>query len=129
MSKQLLTLEQFHGRSERTVKQEVCAHFSLIAMTRLFTNRNEKGFRARPGEHCKPAMRANFKHSLRTVARHLEGLLLRHAAMMDKTVNRILDCIGACRQRRRPNRSYPRRSRKPVGKWRSREAKQPTKSA
>ena len=31
-------LENFHIRSERGVKQEIFAHFNLIAMTRLFTN-------------------------------------------------------------------------------------------
>ena len=31
-------LENFHSRSERGVKQEIFAHFNLIAMTRLFTN-------------------------------------------------------------------------------------------
>ena len=59
----------------------------------------------------------NFKHSLRTVARHLKGLLLRQAALVGESLNRIPGCIAGCRQRRRPGRSYPRRSRKPVGKW------------
>ena len=40
VSKQLLEVDQFHGRSERLVKQELFAHFNLIAMTRLFTNRD-----------------------------------------------------------------------------------------
>ena len=104
ISKQLLTGEEFHGQTERTVQQELFAHFSLIALARLFTNRSEESFRADPG---KPAMQANFKSSLRTVARHLEGLFLEHAAMLGKTVERILAGIAACRQRQRPNRSFP----------------------
>ena len=40
VSKQFLEVDQFHGRSERLVKQELFAHFNLIAMTRLFTNRD-----------------------------------------------------------------------------------------
>ncbi len=117
ISKQLLTVEEFHGQTERTVQQELFAHFSLIALARLFTNRSEESFRADPG---KPAMQANFKSSLRTVARHLEGLFLEHAAMLGKTVERILAGIAACRQR--PNRSFPRLSRKPASKWRSSKA-------
>lgn len=35
MSKQLLTVEQFQGRSERTVKQEVFAHFSRDSALRI----------------------------------------------------------------------------------------------
>ena len=117
ISKQLLTVEEFHGQTERTVQQELFAHFSLIALARLFTNRSEESFRADPG---KPVMQANFKSSLRTVARHLEGLFLEHAAMLGKTVERILAGIAACRQR--PNRSFPRLSRKPASKWRSSKA-------
>ena len=119
ISKQLLTVEEFHGQTERTVQQELFAHFSLIALARLFTNRSEESFRADPGQ---PAMQANFKSSLRTVARHLEGLFLEHATMLGKTVERILAGIAACRQRQRPNRSFPRLSRKPASKWRSSKA-------
>ena len=37
-SKHAFELEDFHSRSERGVKQEIFAHFNLIAMARLFTN-------------------------------------------------------------------------------------------
>ena len=50
ISKQLLTVEEFHGQTERTVQQEQFAHFSLIALARLFTNRSEESFRADPGK-------------------------------------------------------------------------------
>ncbi len=122
ISKKLLTVEEFHGHSERGVKQELFAHFSLIAMTRLFTNHSEAGFRAGPGEHGKAAMQANFKHGLRTVGRSLEALFLLHAATLARTVGEILGSIAKCRHRRRPNRSFPRQSLKPASKWRSRQA-------
>ena len=35
VSKQFLEVEQFHGRSERPVKQEVFAHFSLDSAVRI----------------------------------------------------------------------------------------------
>ena len=84
-------------------------------MTRLFTNRSGDGFRSDPG---KPAMQANFKSSLRTVARHMEGLFLEHTALVRRTIDRILASIDGCRQRRRLHRSYLRCSRKPASKWR-----------
>ena len=62
-------------------------------------------------------MQAQFQHSLRTVAQ------------LGDTVNRILNRIAGCRQRRLPGRPYPRHSRKPVGKWRVRKAKQAATSA
>ena len=124
ISKQRLKVEEFHGRGERTVKQEVYAHCTLIAMTRLFTNRCEEGLRAAPGEHGQPAMQANVKNGLAVVAQHLEGLLLQQATTLGKTVHSILEYIRNCRQRKRPGRSVPRRSRKPVSKWRSSNGKQ-----
>ena len=120
MSKQLIDIEDFHGRSERGVRQELFAHFVLIALTRLFSNHGERLLGGR-GEPCGATdgaqMRVNFKNSLLTVARHLEGLFLRHAAMLGETLGHLVGAIVSCRHKTRPNRSYPRRSRKPVGKW------------
>ena len=120
VSKQLIDIEDFHGRSERGVRQELFAHFVLIALTRLFSNHGEGllGGRGEPrGATDGAQMRVNFKNSLLTVARHLEGLFLRHAAMLGETLGHIVGAIVSCRQKTRPNRSYPRRSRKPIGKW------------
>ena len=50
ISKQMLAVESFHSRSERGVKQELFAHFTLIAMTRLFTNHAEGSFRTEAGK-------------------------------------------------------------------------------
>ena len=119
-AKQCLQLEQFRGRSEPLVKQELYAHFTLIALTRLFTHRSEEHFRAGPDGHGRPAMPANLTHSLHTVSRHLEGLFLQQARVLGQAVQHIPDGIALCRQRRRPGRSYPRQSKKPVGKWRKR---------
>jgi len=58
-----------------------------------------------------------------TVARNIEGLLLQQAELINATIHHIVASIFTCRQKLRPNRSYERRSRKPVGKW------MPTKSA
>ena len=122
-AKQELHLEQFRGRSERLVKQELYAHCTLVALTRLFANRSEQDARVEPDGHGRPAQQANFSHALRTVARHVEGLFLRHTALVRDVVQRILDGMAQCRPRRRPGRSYPRRSRKPASNiWRKRKA-------
>ena len=118
ISKQMLALERFHGQSERLVRQELCAHFSLIAMTRLFTQHSERGL---PSNAGKPALLANFRNGLRTVGRHLEGLFLAYAATLSETISSILASLATCRQRKRSNRSYPRLSHRPVSKWRSRK--------
>ena len=102
------------------MRQELFAHFVLIALTRLFSNHGEGllGGRREPrGVTDGAQMRVNFKNSLLTVARHLEGLFLRHAAMLGETLGHIVGAIVSCRHKTRPNRSYPWRSRKPIGKW------------
>jgi len=116
ISKQLMKVEQFHAHSERGVKQELFAHFVLITLTRLFANHTEDGFNANSNtdEHV---VRANFKNCLSTMSRQLEALLLKQADLLTETLRTIIASIRTCRQKLRPNRSYPRCSRAPVGKW------------
>ena len=116
ISKQMLAVEAFHSRSERGVKQELFAHFTLIAMTRLFTNHAEASFRSEAG---KPPLRANFQNAMRTMARNVAGLLLQYSTTLSQTVSSMLASIAHCRHRQRPGRAYPRQSRKPASKWRS----------
>ena len=117
ISKQFLEIDQFHGQRERLVKQELYAHFNLIAMARLFTNRDAERCQAGRQPDGQPALQANFKHSLAGLAQHLEGLLLRHAAYVSETLEHICAWIGTGRRKPRPNRSYVRRSRQPAPKW------------
>ena len=109
ISQRLLRVEQFHGRSDCTVQQELCANCTLVALTRLCAHGSEADLRAAPDRLGRPVLPTNFQHSLRTVLPHLKGLFLAHAALPDQTVQRILQGIAACRQRRRPGRSFPRR--------------------
>ncbi len=122
VSKHTLGIEDFHGQSERGVKQELFAHFVLITLTRLLSNHGEDRLGADRAARDKTQVRVNFKNSLLTVARHLEGLFLQHAAGLGKTLSLIMDAMVACRHKLRPNRSYPRRSRKPIGKWKPAKA-------
>ena len=117
VSKQFLEVDQFHGRSERLVKQELFAHFNLIAMTRLLANRDAALCEAALPQDGRAVPQANFKHSLAALAQHLEGLLLRHSAYVSETLERICEWVGTGRRKRRPNRSYPRRSLRPASKW------------
>ena len=117
VSKQMIGIEDFHGQSERGVKQELFAHFVLITLTRLFSNQGEGLLGGNRETRDQAQMKVNFKNSLLVVARHLEGLFLQQAAALDNTLRQIVDGIVSCRQKLRPNRSYDRCSRKPVGKW------------
>jgi len=123
VSKIGLGIEQFRGQRERQVKQELYAHFTLMAMTRMFARHSEEAARSAPDGHGKPARTANFAHSLRTVAQELEALYLQHARTLEASVRRVLEGIARCRPRRRPGRSHERRSRRPANKWRDRKKK------
>ncbi len=120
ISKQLLQVESFHGRSEQAVKQELYAHFTLIAMARLFASHCERQFASQDEEAGRARLRANFNQSLGAVQRELEGLLLQAPQLRD-TLNRVLQHGARNPQRERPDRSYPRQSRRPSTKWRNRE--------
>ena len=93
------------------------AHFTLITLTQLFSNHSKGNINRSQTNDRKQAMQTNFKNNLITVARNIEGLFLQQKAILSKTLTHIVGCITHCQQRLRPNRSYERRSRKPMGKW------------
>ncbi len=117
VSKVLIDVEDFHGQTERGVKQELYAHFVLITLTRLFANHVDDGFCQTGKDDTLHPFKVNFKNCLATVARNLEALFLDQAMRVKKTLVSILSTIRTCRQRVRPNRSYHRQSRKPMKKW------------
>ena len=119
ISKQLIKVEEFHAQSERGVKQELYAHFILITLTRIFSNHSDDGFQSEKSEHKKQAFRANFKNGLFIVARNIESLFLKQAEFLSESIRYIVSSISSCRQRIRPNRSYARCSKKPIGKWKA----------
>lgn len=119
VSKNLIDVEDFHGQSERGVKQELFAHFILITLSRVFSNQAEDDINqdGMTGKSHKSKFNINFKNCLTTVTRNLEKLFLQQTNLIKKTINSIMSAISVCRQRKRPGRTYDRVSRKPVGKW------------
>ncbi len=113
-----MTIEEFHSQSERGVKQELFAHFTLITLTRLFSNYTEDRLNTSQSHSKKQTMQTNFKNNLLTIARNIEGLFLQQKVVLSKTLNCIITNMKTCRQRLRPNRHYDRVSRKPIGVWR-----------
>ena len=109
-------MDEFHGRTERGVRQELYAHFNLIAMTRLFANRGNAHLEERR-ETGKENLTVNFRHALAVMAANLEELVLTRAAALAATVAWMTERILAVRSRLRPGRSYPRRSMQPRSKW------------
>ena len=76
----MIVVDDFHGRSERTVKQELFAHFVLITMSRLCSNESENLLASllnlKPEEtDSKQKTQVNFKNCLATMSRHLEAIM------------------------------------------------------
>jgi len=89
VSKRLIEVDDFHGRSERAVKQEVFAHFVLITLSRLCarasehllasllnldSNKELKLESEAESTGSEQSIQVNFKNTLTTVARHLEEI-------------------------------------------------------
>jgi hypothetical protein len=134
ISKCLFVVEDFHARTERGVKQELFAHFVLITLNRLFTNRTDLELnpvqRSPSGpDEASPQRKTNFKNAIHVLERGLEELLLLHDQMKD-VVQRVFLAILARHQRVRPNRSHVRRSMRPQTKWKlSKEKKRAQEAA
>ena len=129
VSKDMIVMDDFHGRSERTVKQEVFAHFVLITMSRLCANESENilaklfsPMDRKKGEK-QEKIQVNFKNTLATMSRHLEEIMFIPARCINRVVDEIIDVISRHRQKVRPNRSYERKSMMPESKWRGCKAK------
>ena len=126
MSKVLIQVQDFHGQSERGVKQELYAHFVILTLSRIFSNHVEQGINnGRQGASLERT-NLNMKNCLVTLSRHIESLFLQHSVMLRKTLGVIVNSMITCRQRVRPNRTFRRLSKKPFSKWQpAKKAKDP----
>jgi len=127
VSKHMIEVDDFHGRSERTVKQELFAHFVLITMSRLCSNESESLLLSllnltREETDGESTIQVNFKNALATVSRHLEEIMFTPARCIKKVMEDIVCSVSRYRQKIRPGRSYVRQSMKPVNKWKSSNA-------
>ena len=130
VSKQIFNIEDFHAKSERGVKQEIFAHFALITMNRIFTNKTDidlnlsispdidtkehGNFTSKPLTH---KIKTNFKNCIHVFSRNLEELLLLKTKM-NIVIDRTYRFIIGRNQKERPGRSYERKSMKPRSNWR-----------
>jgi hypothetical protein len=128
VSKSFIEIEDFHGKTERGVKQEIFAHFTLITMNRIFSNEaTENLSKIFKGKHdvseneSASSVRVNFKNCLTTFARRIEEVFLLPAIHVNNVVKEMLNSVTRYYQKLRSSRSYARKSMKPVNKWRSKK--------
>ena len=109
-------IECFHAKSERGVRQELYAAFTLVTLTRQFVNRCDNDLNTADSKDL-PAMRANFKNGLRLVGPEIEAIFQRQSEMVNRSVRRIMTGLSRCIHREGPGRSYRQESRQPRSKW------------
>ena len=109
-------MDEFHGRTGRGVRQEFCAHFSLIAMTQLLSGPGDT-LPAKVCEDGQERQAVNFRNAIAIVAANIEEKVLAYAAAIAGIVTRVTEEILRVLGRLRPERSYPGKSMKPVNKW------------
>ncbi len=116
VSKQAIVVDEFHGRTERGIRQELYAHFNLIAMTRLLSGPGD-ALLAEIQEKDRERQTVNFRNAIAIVAANLEEMIFAHAEAIAGIVTRMAEGMIKVRSRLRPGRSYPRKSMKPLNKW------------
>jgi hypothetical protein len=130
VSKQIFSIEDFHAKSERGVKQEIFAHFALITMNRIFANKADIDLNLSINsdtnikEHENSALKqqthkikTNFKNCIHVFSRNMEELLFLKTKI-NTVVERAYHFIIGRNQKERPGRSYERKSMKPNPNWR-----------
>src|SRR5262249_2663875 len=123
VSKRILIVEDFHAKTERGVKQELFAHFVLVTLNRLFANRADLELHSGAGStspssgHSPRLRQTNFKNCIHVLDRGLEALLFLPQQIRN-FVQSVFSTILGRHQRVRPNRSFLRRSFRPVTNWR-----------
>lgn len=123
ISKVLIDVEDFHGQTERGVKQELFAHFVLITFARIFANQTNDVLMLNKKSNDSEKTKTNLKNCLLTVARSLEALFLQQVQLVKETVTTIINLVATCRQKERSDRSYKRESKKTVKKWKAAKVK------
>ena len=116
VSKKVIAVDEFHAQTGRGVRQELYAHFNLVAMTRILSGPGDELLADMRGEDSEPQV-ANFKNAVAMVAMGIEELFLAQASAIAEAVKRLADGILRVRARLRPGRSYPRKSMRPADKW------------
>lgn len=125
ISKSVIEIEDFHSRSDRGVKQELYAHFVLITLSRIFANQaegdlNEKLLMKSTDQTVVPfdiQIKVNFKNCIAVLSRHLDELVVGATSNLKKLLTTMTSAVKSCTQKFRPDRSFERKSMKPIGKW------------
>jgi hypothetical protein len=129
ISKRFIEIEDFHAKTSRGVKQELYSHILLINLSRFFefeaqnlippVDKNSNDKYQSNNQYMNPInlININFKNCIDVVSRNLGNFILGTINVLSTLVDKMIKSIARIRQKIRPNRHYPRVSRKPASKW------------
>ena len=144
VSKIITGVQDFHAKSENGIKQEVYAHFLMITMMKIIQSKAYENIEHKKNESKKPSMRRlrglndkeilseieckgqkiekkekiNTKNSFLSLGRILEKFLFWDMPhFINNALTFFLESVEYIYQFTRPNRHYPRVSRKAPSKW------------
>ncbi len=128
ISKKCIEVDDFHGRSERTVKQELFAHFVLITMSRLCATASENLLSSLLNSHADKnsnpdtgsGIQVNFKNTLTTMSRYLEEILYAPSQYINQVMTEMVCSISRYHHKKREGRHYVRESKQPAHQWNTR---------
>lgn len=118
VTKTMLNAEFIRAKSEIGVLQEIYANFTITTLSRIFQNESEEILQKNlqttttDGPHIE--IKANFSNCLKSVQRQLSGLFSSSQNFLRKSVRSIMNFTSRSYQAARPNRSYERKSVRPV---------------
>ena len=95
VSGKTVAVDGFHGRTGRGVRQEPCAHFNPVAMTRLLSGHGDGPLADMRG-HGKERQAVNFRNAVAVVAANLEETPLARADAVARAVTRMAEGIPGC---------------------------------
>lgn len=123
VSKRCIEVDDFHGRSERTVKQELFAHFVLITISRLCASASEHllenllNLQSNKTPDTEHNIQVTFKNTLSTVSRYLEEILYAPTQCINRVMNEMIGSISRYYHKKRAGRHYVRESKQPAHQW------------
>lgn len=115
-NKYLFYVENFHSKNSDGIKQEIYAQLFLSNLTRIVINDAEIDDIDEVEKDDEPA----FKNAVYTVERYFNEIILRKDKNIIKDLYQdILKEVKRIRYKKRKGRKLPRRSYKPISKWRA----------
>jgi hypothetical protein len=119
--KHQLTATEFHGKTERFIKQEIYAGFNIMTLNRMMANNVEEKFIENKTDLLQDPFqrkrKVNFKNQLDNFYRIVEPVIAGNTEMQRAVIAESVLRSKREAYKTRENRFYPRKSHRHINKW------------